>query len=465
MLDGIYRAPPHDIELEQAIFGAILARNENLDRMADLEPADFYDPTHRALFAAMREQWATSRAVNTATLRGAVNGLPDVADGVPFAEYVRRLILLGDTTNLAALVEAQRDYANRRRMVATAQGLFDAACDMGQRVRDVAGRGVANLDDVLSNSRAKTKTRYSLGEAMEAAVNASIEDDGADIITTGIGDLDRVLGGWRRKQLAILGGRPSMGKTSIANAAMLRTAKAGYGVICFSMEMSLRALAARCLSDLSWSPDRRIPYADALANRLTDRDLQLWAQTTIAHKGLPLVIDEQRGLTIAEIAARTRAEAQRMERAGQKLGLVVVDHLGLVKPTSRYAGDKVQEVGEISDGLASLAKEQDVAVLALHQLNRGTEGRENKRPTMADLRNSGDIEQDADVICFAYRESYYLERLKCDAGTQAELQRQAALEGCMNTLELIVAKNRNGEPKTITLFCDMACNVVRDLAR
>ena len=153
-----------------------------------------------------------------------------------------------------------------------------------------------------------------------------------------------------------------------------------------------------------------------------------------------------------------------MERAGKRLGLVVVDHLGLVKASSRYAGDKVQETGEICDALASLAKDQDIAVLALHQLNRGTEGRENKRPTMADLRNSGDVEQDADVICFAYRESYYLERAKYDAGSQAELQRQASLEGTRNTLEIIIAKQRNGEPTTVTLYCDMACNVVRDLA-
>jgi replicative DNA helicase len=135
-----------------------------------------------------------------------------------------------------------------------------------------------------------------------------------------------------------------------------------------------------------------------------------------------------------------------------------------VKPSGRYAGNKVQEVGEISDGLCSLAKEQDVAVLALHQLNRGTEGRENKRPTLADLRNSGDLEQDADVVCFAYRESYYLERMKYDAGSQNELQREAALEGCRNTLELLIAKNRNGPTTTVTLYCDMACNVVRDLA-
>ena len=165
-----------------------------------------------------------------------------------------------------------------------------------------------------------------------------------------------------------------------------------------------------------------------------------------------------------EIAARTRAEAQRFDRAGKRLGLVVVDHLGLIKPSGRYAGNKVQEVAEVSDALATLAKEQDVAVLALHQLNRGTEARDNKRPTLADLRNSGDLEQDADVVCFAYREAYYLERQKGADGSAQELQRHSELDACRNTLEFLIAKNRNGPTSVLSLFCDMASNVVRDLA-
>jgi len=466
MFDGHpINQPPHDVDLEQALFGAVLAKNGNMDAMGALSPEDFYDPVHRKLFSVMRDQWATSRAINVATLRAVIQSGRDITDTVSMGDYILKLVMLGDTTNLHALVETQRDYANRRRLVDAAAGMDASARDLSVAVQTTASIAVSGLDDVLSLARTTGPTRTTVGSAMRDMIDGIAADEGSARIPTGLLDLDRTLGGWRRKQLALLGGRPSMGKTSIANAAMLRTAKAGYGVLCFSLEMSTQALAARCLSDLSWSPDRRIPYADALAGRIVDRDLNLWAQTANAYKALPLTIDDQRGLTMAEIAARTRAEAQRMERAGSKLGLVVIDHLGLIKPSGRYAGNKVQEVGEVSDALCTLAKDQDVAVLALHQLNRGTEGRENKRPTMADLRNSGDLEQDADVVCFAYRESYYLERTKHDPGSQAELQRETALESCRNTLELIVAKNRNGEPKTITLFCDMACNVVRDLAR
>ena len=405
------------------------------------------------------------RSASHMTLRPFVVEWPNITPELPVWKYLGKLMIEATTViNARSYAETVREYAARRKLVEAGRDMTAAAGNPTIPVTQTASMAVEALDHVLSISRSKGRKATGLGDAMRDMLDGMAGDDGSNRITTGLTDLDKVTGGWRRKQVAILGGRPSMGKTSIANAAMLRTAKAGHGVMCFSLEMATDALAARCLSDLSWSPERRIPYADALAGRLPSRDLHLWAQTAVSYKKLPLTIDDQRGLTIAEIGARVRAEAQRMERNGVKLGLVVVDHLGLVKPSGRYAGNKVQEVGEISDGLCSLAKEQDVAVLALHQLNRGTEGRENKRPTLADLRNSGDLEQDADVVCFAYRESYYLERMKYDAGSQNELQREAALEGCRNTLELLIAKNRNGPTTTVTLYCDMACNVVRDLA-
>ena len=202
----------------------------------------------------------------------------------------------------------------------------------------------------------------------------------------------------------------------------------------------------------------------ALSHALPDSGIETLGHAAARWSQLPLTIDDQRGLTMAEIAARTRAEGQRFEGAGKRLGLVIVDHLGLIKPSGRYAGNKVQEVAEVSDALATLAKAQDVAVLALHQLNRATEARDNKRPTLADLRNSGDLEQDADVVCFAYREAYYLERQKGADGSAQGSQRQLDLDACRNTLEILIAKNRNGPTSAVSLYCDMASNVVRDLS-
>lgn len=465
MLDLALKEPPHDINLEQAILGAVLANNAAMDRLGPLATEDFYEGIHQAMFAAMLEQWQTSRAVNVATLRAVLAELPDLTEIVTPVEYVRRLVQIGDSTNLEALVEAQRDYAARRRLCDAAAKLDEAARSQAISVKTTANYAVAALDDVLAAVRGKNRTRVNVGQAFSDVLDSILNDDGSERIPSGLLNLDDVTGGWRRKQFAIVAGRPSMGKSTVISSAMLRTAKAGHGVLMFSLEMSANSLAARCLSDLSWSNQKSIPYSLAMSGRLKDHDADIWGGVAANFATLPLVIDDQRGLTMAEIGARTRAEAQRMERNGIRLGLVIVDHLGLVKPSGRYAGNKVNEVGEVSDALATLAKEQDVAVVALHQLNRGTEGRENKRPTLADLRNSGDLEQDADLVCFAYREAYYLERMKCDAGSTAEMERQAELEACQNTLELMIAKNRNGPTQTINLFCDMACNVVRDMAR
>lgn len=464
MLHSLHQEPPHDIALEQAILGKILVCNEVMDAFARVTPSDFYDEVHQALFAAMAEQWADKRAINVGTLRAVIGNLPDITAGVSPFEYIRRLVEFGDTGNVDDLAVSLLELSNRRRLVEAAAELDAGARQLDRKVTDAASLAVTALDEVLSHARSGRATRSTAADAFRDTIDALLNDDGSERVTTGLKSLDDALGGWRRKQYAILAGRPSMGKTAVATSAMLRTARAGYGVLYFSLEMPTTALAVRCLSDLAWSRDRRVPYAAALSRHLSDSQLDILGTVAAHWASLPVTIDDQRGLTMAEIAARTRAEAQRFERDGMTLGLVVVDHLGLVRPSGRYAGNKVQETGEISDALATLAKDQNVAVLALHQLNRGTEGRDNKRPTLADLRNSGDLEQDADVVCFAYRESYYLERQRYDAGSQQELQRQDDLEACRNTLEILIAKNRNGPTKSVPLFCDMASNVIRDLA-
>jgi replicative DNA helicase len=464
MLNAIPRDPPQDVELEQIVLGSVLINNAAIDRLATLSPDDFSEGYNAALFAAMRDQWQEARSVNVVTLRGILADLPDLTRDVTPAEYVRRLLTVGDTRNIEALAERLREWANRRRLCQLAADLDATARHPGQSVQNAASIAVQALDDVLSYARPNASSRATLGQSMREALERMESDTGESRIPTGLTDLDRVTGGWRRKQFAIIAGRPSMGKSAVSSSAVIATARLGYGVLVFSMEMSRDDLSFRAMADLSWSAMNRIPYAEAMAGRLNDSQKEKWGRVAAHFEQLPLVLDDQRGLTMAEIAARTRAEAQRMERNGQRLGLVVVDHLGLIKPSGRYAGNKVNEVGEVSDALATLAKEQNVAVIGLHQLNRGTEARENKRPGLADLRNSGDLEQDADVVCFAYRESYYLERMQCDAGSQQEYQRQIDLEACRNSLELLVAKNRNGPTTTVHLFCDMACNAVRDAA-
>lgn len=464
MLDQTHRQPPANIEAEQALLGAILLENSILDRIAGIvTPEDFSDSIHALVFTAALEMHADQRHVSPITLKPHLEGIE--INGIPAWKYLGTVMAATPTiANAKAYAETVRDQSIRRNLFVLGEDLMNASTMPTATAGEIASEAVSALDNVLAIARGKSRKPVAFGDAMSDLLDQVLNDDGRSRITTGLLDLDKALsGGWRRKQYAILAGRPSMGKTTVATSAMLRTAKAGHGVLMLSLEMPTEEVTARAMTDLAYSSTRRIAYNAFRANQISDGDLAQMGQAGAMFRKLPLVIDDQRGLTIAEIGARIRAQAQRFEKDGVKLGLVVIDHLGFIKASDRYRGNRVHEVTEISSGLGQIAKEQDIALLVLCQLNRGTESRENKRPTLADLRDSGSLEQDADVVIFTYRESYYLERMKNDPGSQAEIQRQAALDGCRNTLELLISKNRNGPTTTVTCFCDMGSNAVRDL--
>lgn len=466
MLDRLAeRRVPHNIEAEQALLGAILIDNSALDRLGSLEPSDFYEPLHAHLFAIATAMRAESRPVTPVTLAQHVAEWPAIADNLSAQQCVARMMVEAPSIQSApAYAETIREQAARRQLMGVADDLVVASLNAEATVSQIASAAVSALDHVLSISRPSARKAVALGQAMSDALDAIQNDDGSSRITTGLTDLDKVLsGGWRRKQYAILAGRPSMGKTTIATSAMLRTARAGHGVLFLSLEMPTEQVAARALTDLAYASTQRTAYNALMANQVTDHQLKMIAEAYRQFRTLPLVIDDERGLTIAEIGARIRAQQQRFTKAGITLGLVVIDHLGFIRASERYRGNRVHEVTEISAGLGQIAKDLNIALVVLSQLNRGTEGRENKRPTLADLRDSGSLEQDADVVIFAFREAYYLERMRCDAGSQQEIQRQTELDACRNTMDLLVSKNRNGPTTTVTLYCDMGSNAVRDL--
>jgi replicative DNA helicase len=282
-------------------------------------------------------------------------------------------------------------------------------------------------------------------------------------ITTGLHDLNKVVGGWRRGEFTVIAARPSMGKSAFAASTMVSIGMSGHGILMFSLEMTQAALAARCLSEQVYNSQTPIRYADILNNRIQDWDKQRLEDAAENFADVPIEIDDQAGLTVSEIASRARKYAARLEKQGRRLDVVMVDHLGKVKASKRYSGNIVAETGEVSAALAGLAKELGVAMIALHQLNRGVEGREDKHPTLPDLRNSGDIEQDADTIGFLYRPAYYLERSKID-DAELDATRLRTLERRKHELEIIIAKNRNGPCTTIDLFIDVASNLIRDKA-
>jgi replicative DNA helicase len=283
-------------------------------------------------------------------------------------------------------------------------------------------------------------------------------------MTWGLRDLNEKTGGIHRGELVVLAARPSMGKTALAVTVSRLTAEAGYPGLFFSLEMIGRALADRVLADIAFDHRYPIEYSRIGKGDLSDREATRLIDAQQQLKRLDLRVGQEPALTVSQIAARARRHQQSLERAGKRLGVVIVDHMHLVRASERYKGNRTAEITEISGGLKSLAKELDVPVIALAQLSRGPETREEKRPMLSDFRDSGSIEQDADVICFLYREAYYLGRTVC-AEPAKDGERLARLHQVERELEVLISKQRSGPIGTVKVFCDIGCNAIRDAAR
>lgn len=460
------RMPPgleaEAVKLEQVVLGAIILKNELLDK-TELRDTDFGEPLHAEIFQAMQALHVAGRGITKTTLGVKFRHDAPITESCTAPEYIRRLETSGFDYAEGTDLEL-KEMARRRQLRNLAERVLFDAEDRDCNMRQVSAEAIAELDEILSRSRGKA-TQSTFSQTVRESVEEFRSPKPINRITTGLSSLDKELGGWHRGQFCILAGRPSMGKSMIALSSLLRTARAGHGAMLFSLEMGKHEIACRAMSDIAWSRESCVPYNLALGGTLSGNQRERLERAAALYETIPLVIDDQRGLTVSEIAARARKQKKAYEVDGGSLDLIVVDHLGLIKPSGRYAGNKVNEVGEISDGLATMAKELDCCVLALQQLNRGVEGRENKRPGLADLRNSGDLEQDAHVVLFAYREAYYRDRERFDPGSQQELERLARLETVRNTAEILIAKNRNGPCDVVHVFCEPSCNAIRDLAR
>mgnify|MGYP000075280192 CR=1 FL=1 len=345
---------------------------------------------------------------------------------------------------------------------------LDNATEQGdmQQVQTIA----AALDELERAQFGSAHTFRQIGTVVERVVTElniayQADTDVKDYAHVALTDLRKMIGGWRRKRFYIIAGRPGMGKTTVTLSTMLRTAQQGHGVLFFSKEMGEDELAEIALCDLAWRIGRRIEYRDISADKVRDPDFEARfseiLQVRPLFNSLPFLINDKPGLTMAQIRAQAVDYQQRLAAEGRRLDVLVVDHLGKIKPTGAYRGNKVAETAEVSNGLKELAKELDCAVIALCQLSRATEGREDKRPGLSDLRWAGEIEQDADCVIMAYREEYYLRKAEADG--DKELQRQDKLAKCKNQMQLFIEKNRQGPTGEVRLFCDVACGVVRNL--
>jgi replicative DNA helicase len=466
------RVAPHNTEAEQALLGAIFRNNLAHSRVSDfLEAEHFGNAVHGRIYAAIGKLLERGQVANPVTLKNLFDQDGALAE-IGGAQYLTRLAEAAVTIiNAEDYGRRIHDLHLRRQLIGLGEDVVNDAFkhDLDDDALTQIERAEARLFELASTGQAEGGLRK-LDSALKNALGmaeAAFKRDGRTVgVATGFVDLDKKLGGLHPSDLVILAGRPSMGKTSLATNIAFNAAKAyrsapgpdgrpvaedGAVIGFFSLEMSAEQLATRILAEESGVSSDRIRRGDV---RREDFDKFVAAAQRLER--VPLYIDDTPALSIA--ALRTRA--RRLKRQ-QGLGLIVVDYLQLLRPsgTSRGQENRVQEISEITRGLKAIAKELDVPVLALSQLSRQVEQREDKRPQLSDLRESGSIEQDADVVMFIFREEYYLSRSqptqRPDEGQEKFNDRhQHWLDRCeaaTEKAEIIIAKQRHGPIGTVTL--------------
>jgi replicative DNA helicase len=449
---------------ERAVLAACLIKPDRIAEVAArLKPDDIVEPLHKMLLQELVILSDAGRKPSVEALI-AVLGDEEIGPQLTVRGYLLQIIkdgLYGHLVPLDDGIEVLRDEARRRQLSSIGGLLTVRATSRAVLVADTAHEAVSELDNILASLREGKARSYDLAQAGSMALS-HLDSTDRRYPTTGLVDLDSMTGGWPLGQLSIVAGRPGMAKSALTTSCVTRAGKAGHGCVFFSLEMVGEQLGARLLTDLAYMHREPINYQDILHRRIADKRLRGRLEDAQSQlSGLPAIIEQQRGLTMAEIAARCRKHANAFDRRGRRLEAIFIDHIGIMQPSQRYAGQRHRELAEITGGLATLADELDCAVIGLCQLNRGVEVRQDKRPLLADLRDSGAIEEDASLVIFIYRPAYYLEQLRFD-DKQAEQERIDDLKRLRHDIEFIVAKNRNGCVGSVTAFIDIGANAIRN---
>lgn len=457
-----FRTAPHNIEAEQALLGAILVNNDAFYRVSDfLEPKHFFEPIHQTIFETAASIIRAGKVATPVTLKTFLAADLDLG-GLTVAQYLARLAAEATT-----IINAQ-DYGRtiyelslRRDLIGIGTDMvnvaFDAPVDFAPKNQiEDAERRLYELAESGRYDGGFQKFSQALTTAVDMAAKAFQRDGKLSGISTGLRDLDTRMGGLQHSDLIVLAGRPGMGKTALATNIAYNVAKAYRGEVqpdgstktvnggivgFFSCEMSAEQLATRILAEqaeIASSKIRRGGISEADFDKLRDVSIEL--------QSLPLFVDETGGLSIAQLTARAR----RLKRQ-KGLDMIVVDYIQLLQGSSKKGDNRVQEVTEITTSLKALAKELNVPVIALSQLSRQVESRDDKRPQLSDLRESGSIEQDADVVIFVFREEYYLQNKEPRPGTPEHEKWATDMELVHGKAEVIIAKQRHGPTGTVDL--------------
>ena len=461
------REKPHNFEAEASVLGMLLVENKYYERVNEiLRPEYFYEPVHQRIFEAMQKLIERGQIASPITLKNIFDKDPALAD-IGGAKYLMQLstmaVHINDPKDLAMQVH---DLAMRRKLidigeVIVADAYKHDADETAKMQVERAEHELFNLVSIGDVGKSFAQISSPLKEALQIAESAMKRTKKVVGVTTGFTDLDGMLGGLNNSDLLILAGRPSMGKTALAVNIAYNAAKEVHdeknGCIgIFSLEMSSTQISTRIMS-----MGTGINSNDIRMGHITDDKFGELVKRCREINEMPIFIDDTPALSISAI----RTRARRLKRQ-HNLRVLVVDYLQLLHGVSKRAGEsRVQEISEITQGLKAIAKELNIPVIALSQLSRAVEQRPDKRPQLSDLRESGSIEQDADVVMFIYREEYYLMRSEPPTEKADEHAKwQENMERARNITEVIIAKQRNGPVGRVKLRFDGATTMFQNLA-
>lgn len=465
--ESLERLPPHSLEAEQALLGALLHNNLTFEKVAEfLRPEHFSDPSHGRIYTAISHLIGRGHIADPITLKEYFdrdNALQEVGGGQYLAQLAGSVVSIINTEDYGRKIY---DFYLRRQLIDVGEGIVNEAhtYDLDASAIDQIGFAEKKLFDLATIGQQERGLQTFSSALKQALTNAEIaykRDSHVVGVTTGFKKLDEWLGGFHPSDLIILAGRPSMGKTALATNLAFNAARAalekkeGAAVAFFSLEMSSEQLANRILGQEAGLSSDLIRRGD-----IGKSDFPRLVEVSSRLNSLPFYIDDTPALSVP--ALRTRAR-RLMRQTG--LGMIVIDYLQLLSSSGRKSAEnRVVELSEITRGLKALAKELNVPVLALSQLSRAVEQRDDKRPQLADLRESGSIEQDADVVMFIYREEYYLSRKKPTGSDDKTSEWERSMKAVENIAEVIMAKQRHGPIGTVQLHFEGRLTKFSDLA-
>ena len=468
--DREFRAPCINIEAEQSLLGAILINNAAFALVSEkLKPEHFSEPLHARIYEVAAQVISAGRVATPVTLKTHL-GDHDLG-GITISQYLARLAAEATTViNAPDYACTVIDLALRRDLIARGHALIDSAADTlagedAGKVLEEHESGLADMRNALASGSQRAMTLDAAALGVVQRIESRRRGDADTVPTSGFGSIDNALsGGFRPGRLIVIGGRPGMYKTGVGIASAHKTAAAGNGVGFFSLEIDENEMAARFIA--AHCHDAGLQYSDVLAGTIHQSYDQTVESAYADFRDFPVEIDCSTGLTIGAIESRARSMADRLKRKGFNLDVLYIDYLGLIRPSGDHKGNKTAEIGDIALGAKELSRRLNCCVVLFSQLNRGVESRDDKRPVLTDLRDSGNIEEHADVIAFLYRPAYYDQKILhlLDKGAPPkdvdEFSFRDIAAARKNDLEIILEKNRLGARGTVELFVDVARSYV-----